>query len=569
MRTALASLLVAALLLAGCASDGDGGPDPATAEPVADPAWALNAIFLGADPADTDFVPDHDHNDRELHKGLSTPNFELLGHDPLLSEYFRSSAGTAWCGDVAAEGDRRLAVVHSFSTDVALSVIDVTDPRTPLMVGELVLPFDFTYDVAIFEDSRYAVIAGNPDLANDQPPTALGLAFPPLPDPAAAALPPIPFSATWRDACGEERPVRLAGPADQLPHGYSAILVDLADPANPVVADFYEYPGGRNVHSISTAMVDGTRYVATSGLGAVPCTLPSVNGQPVPNPVPCEPMVPRYGNLMSHFDVLTVEETPAGARLVLDNLIIPSDQAHLDPSLLYLSNGHTDATIEQHPVTGDTLAYLADWDGGLHIVRLDDTMQSTPIASWGLAPGGDNTQMTGNVHSVRPVPGLREDGKHLLLVGQEVVGRPSGRPTGQVAILDVTDPSVPERVAKWTLPVDVQWSPAQGLLFSTHYPVLAGDTLFVSMYHAGVWAADFSKARWPDLPSIGVYLPDQEPAGDPYAASPAPEVLETLWLGGDDLLVFDGNSGAYTLRFHGVRPDVPPAAPWPENPWMG
>lgn len=555
MRTLVAPLLVGAFLLAGCASDGNGG-DPAVPDPVASPSWAVDAIFLGADPADTDFVPDHDHADRALHQGFSTPNFELLGHDPLPSPYFRGqSAGTAWCGDVASpDAERRLAVVHSFSTDVALTVIDVTDPSQPTMLGELVLPFDFTYDVAIFEDSRYAVIAGNPDLATDAPPTAFGSGL------------ESPF--LFRDACGNERPVPMQGPADQLPHGYSAILVDLADPTAPVVADFYEYPGGRNVHSISTAMVDGVRYVATSGLGALPCTLPSVSGQPVPNPVPCEPAIPRYGNLMSHFDILTVEETPLGARLVLNNLLIPTDQAHLDPSLLYLSNGHTDATVEKHPVTGDILAYLADWDGGLHIVRLEGTGQNSPVASWGLAPGGDNTQMTGNVHSVRPVPGLR-DGKHLLLVGQEVVGRPAGRPSGQVAVLDVTDPAVPLRVAKWTLPVDIAWSPAQGLLFSTHYPVLTNTTLFVAMYHGGLWAADFAGRVGEDLASIGVFVPDEEPSGDPHAPSPAPEVLEVLWLGGEELLVFDGNSGAYTLRFTGVHADVPPAAPWDDNPWMG
>jgi hypothetical protein len=552
MRTFLATFLVAATVLSGCASsDRDGGPGDLT--PVQDPDWATRAIFLGEDPEATDFVPDHDHNDPLIHQGLSTPNFELLGHDPLLSSYYRASAGTAWCGDVAKEGDRRLAVVHSFSTDVALTVIDVTDPTTPSMVGELVLPYDFTYDVAIFEDGKYATLAGNPDLATD-PPEGL------LPNGN------LPWAGTWRDACGDERPV--PGPADGIPHGYSAILVDLTDPSAPSVADFYEYPGGRNVHSISTALIDGVRYVATSGLGAIPCTLPNIGGNPVPNPVPCEPQIPRYGNLLSHFDLLTVEETPAGPRLVLNNLIIPSDQAHLDPSLLYLSNGHTDATLEKHPVSGDILAYLADWDGGLHIVRIDDVGQTTPIASWGTAPGGDNTQMTGNIHSVRPVEGLR-DGKHLLLVGQEVVGRPAGRPTGQVAVLDVTDPSVPIRVARWTLPVELSWSPAQGLIFSTHYPVLSNDTLYVALYHGGVWAADFAKEHWPDLPSIGVYLPDREPAGEVHAPSPAPEVLEVLHLGGDDLLVFDGNSGAYTLRFHGASPDVPPAKPWADNPWIG
>lgn len=369
----------------------------------------------------------------------------------------------------------------------------------------------------------------------------------------------------WYDACGAHK---LNSNIDKVLYGYAAILVDLSDPANPVVADFYEYPGGRNVHSISTATIDGTRFVATSGLAAIPCTLPNVTGNPVPNPVPCEPQVPRFGNALSHFDFLTVVETPVGARLVPYLIYTPTDQTHLDPSLLYLSNGHTDATIEKHPVTNQTVAYLADWDGGLHIIRLDGPGQATPLASWGQNPGGDPTQMKGHIHSVWPVPGVQA-GKHYLLAGQEVIGRPIGRSSGQVVILDITNPAVVLRGAKWTLPVDVQWPPSQGEMFSTHYPVLVDGTLFISMYHGGVWAADARKENWPDLPSTGVFIPALEPAGGVHRAGPTPEVLEVLDLGNGDLLVFDGTSGAYTLHFDATDTAVPAAAPWADNPWIG
>ncbi|HEX2066182.1 MAG TPA: hypothetical protein VHI93_05150 [Candidatus Thermoplasmatota archaeon] len=554
MRALLLAGLLAAGLLAGCIAE----PDPVTPPaPARDPSWAVQALFGHADPHDSGFATPsgHDHTNRSQHLGLGTPNFEVLGQDPLRSPYFGASAGTSYCGDVAERqpGKRQLAVVQSLQTDVALTVLDVTDRARPAMLGELVLPYVFTYDSAIFADGRYAVIAGNPDLASDKP--AAG----------AEAAGSVPFQATWRTPCGERA---VASTVDRIPYGYSAILVDLADPANPKVADFYQYPGGRNVHSISTATVDGTRYVATSGLAAVPCTLPSVPGNPVPNPVPCEPAVPRFGNALSHFDVLTVQETPAGARLALHLVYTPRDQAHLDPSLLYLSNGHTDATIEKHPVTNQTLAYLADWDGGLHIIRLDGPGRATPLASWGAAPGGDATQMTGNMHSVWPVPSGPGE-PHYLLVGQEIVGRPAGRPSGQVAMLDVTDPTAPVRAFKWTLPVEVQWGPSDGLAFSTHYPILVDGTLFVAMYHGGVWAANASRANWPDLPSVGAFLPAGDPAGTPFKPGPAPEVLEVLSLGDGALLVYDGNSGAYTVRFHRDDPRVPPALPWPENPWMG
>lgn len=541
-----AAVFALSATIAGCVTS----PGPSVVpEARQEPAWALKAIF-GTDHPDVTRVVNHDHSNRSLHVGLSTPNFHVLGHDPLLSPYYGTTAGAGYCGDVGSSGSgtRQLAVVHSLTTDVALTVLDVTNRSHPQMLGELVLPYEFTYDAAIFSDSRYAVVAGNPDLSSDKAPGAR-----------------VPFHATWRDTCGNVKPV--GSTVDSVPYGYSAILVDLQDPSSPVVADAYEYPAGRNVHSISTAIVDGTRYVATSGLEAVPCTLPGVAGNPVPNPVPCEPAVPRFGNLLSHFDFLTVTDTPAGVRLVPYAVYTPMDQAHQDPSLLYLSNGHTDATIEKHPVTNQTVAYLADWDGGLHVVRLDGPQQVTPLASWGAVPGDDPSQMRGNIHSVRPVDGLR-NGRHYLLVGQEVVGRPTGRPSGQVDLLDVTVPGQPVEAAKWTLPVDVQWPPSAGELFSTHYPILVGDTLYVSLYHGGVWAADASRGQWPDLPSIGAFIPAMDPAGKPHAGGTSPEVLEVLDLGDGNILVFDGPTGAYTLHFDGASPDVPPAAPWPDNPWI-
>jgi hypothetical protein len=544
-------------LLAGCLQQpGGGGPPPAA--PEREPAWALKAIFGNADPDATGRTPDHDHSNRSLHVGLSTSNFEVVGHVDLNSTYFGGPAGGNHCGDVSDPGTRQLAVSDSHTTDVGLTVVDVTDRAKPEVLGELVLPLEFTYDSAIFADGRYAVIAVNPDLALDKQP---------------AAGSPIALRPQWNSACGS-RPV--GSNVDYIPYGYGALLVDLKDPTSPTVADFYAYPAGRNVHSISTATIDGVRWVATSGLGALPCTVPGISGNPAPNPLPCEP-VPRYGNLMSHFDFLTVAETPAGARLQLFAIYTPDDQTHLDPSLLYLSNGHTDATIERHPVTNATVAYLADWDGGLHIVRLDAAVSGapagapgtvTPLASWGAVPGDDPTQNTGNIHSARPVPGLR-DGHHYVVVGQEIIGRPEARPSGQIVILDVTQPGHPIPEARWTLPVDVQWPPSMGLAFSTHYPILVGDVLYISLYHGGVWAADARPSQWPDLPSLGVYVPDIPPATPAHAKDMTPDVEEVLDLGDRTILIFDSESGAYILRFHPEDTRVPPALPWPDTAYIG
>ncbi len=543
-------------LLAGCTTPPE--PDSRVAVATREPDWAVRAIFGDADPDATGRIPDHDHRNRTLHQGLSTPNFELVGHVELNSTYYGRPGGAAFCGDAAAPGERQLAVVDSHTTDVGLTVIDVTDRAAPVLLGELILPYVQTYDSAIFADGKYAVIASNPDLASDTMPTEAGVAFTPM----------------WRTACGTQA---IGSNVDRIPYGYSAILVDLSDPANPTVVDFMPYAGGRNVHSISTAMIGGTRWVASSGLGALPCTVPGVTGNPAPPlPVPCQP-VPRFGNLMSHYDFLQVVETPAGPRLQTFAIYTPTDQSHMDPSLLYLSNGHTDATIELHPNTNQTIAYMADWDGGLHIARLDPADAAapagspgkvTPLATWGAAPGDDPTQNTGNVHSVRPVDGL-QNGHHYLIVGQEVIGSPGARPSGQIVLLDVTDATHPIPRARWTLPVDVLWPGSMGLTFSTHYAILVDEVLYVAAYHTGVWAVDARMENWPDLPSLGVYLPDIFPSSTPVALGNSPEVLEVLDLGDGTVLAFDVDSGAYILRFHPEDQSVPPALPWPETAYIG
>lgn len=537
------ALLLVVPVLAGCL--GDGSVDPEDQTPVDSPAWATQAIFLDDDPGATGHLADHDHGDRALHAGRSTPNFEVVGWNPLADgDHYEAPAGTYWCGDVSDAGERRLAVVHSFATEVALVVLDVTDPEAPVQVGELVMPQVFTYDVAITEDGRYAAIAGNPDLGD-----VTGL----VPDVGAPdAVPMAPF---WRDACGQEHAVESQ--VDPLPRGYSTILVDLADPTAPVVADFFA-DQSRNMHSVSATRIDGTYYVVSSSLQAVPCNDPL-------RVAPCLP-VPRYGNLLSHFNFFTVEDPGTGARLLPYATYSGGNFPDFDADLLALNNGHVDATLQQHP-DGDLIGYLAHWDGGFLIVRLDGPGQITPLATWGEFDESAGQQMTGNIHSAVPL-GEFPDGRHYTLTGQEVVGRPAQRPTGQIVLMDTTDPSMPTPVARWTLPFDLEW-PASGLLFSTHYPVYQDGFLFVPLYHGGVWAADMRQEVWPELPTVGVFLPDREPPEAPVAASHAPEVLEVQPLGQDRLLVFDGNSGAYTVRFTGYHEDVVPAAPWTEDAWIG
>src|SRR5438874_2263941 len=117
--------LVLFLALAGClgARSHPAAQAVAPAPGVAD--WALRALpNRGSDDH-------HDHNDPAQHHDLSTPNFQVLGWDPLVTKYHHEPSGGYSCGTVVDTNDRKLAVYNSFTTDVALLVVDVKDPAKP------------------------------------------------------------------------------------------------------------------------------------------------------------------------------------------------------------------------------------------------------------------------------------------------------------------------------------------------------------------------------------------------------------------------------------------------------
>ncbi len=90
----------------------------------------------------------------------------------------------------------------------------------------------------------------------------------------------------------------------------------------------------------------------------------------------------------------------------------------------------------------------------------DGAGQATKVAEFG-ARDPARPGIAGSIHSAQPV-GVR-DNRSYLLTGQEVGSSlDSGeerRPTGQIVLLDTTDPADLRPVARWTLPVDVEWSP--------------------------------------------------------------------------------------------------------------
>lgn len=493
-----------------------------------DPDWATAALPYG---------DGHDHRDPSHHAGRSTPNFRLLGWDPLITGALGTTATGMMCGGIAQRQDgRQVAVVNTWFTEVAFVLVDVTDPAKPMKLGEFVMENAFAYDADITPDGLHVAIATTVgdlkalDSASD-----------------TTALPPTPpeITLTYRNACGDA--TSLSTP---LPLQGGVVLVGIQDPMSPALEDFYPLPIA-GAHSVSTAEVDGMTVVLASVANTIHGT--------------------------SYVQFIEVQDTMLGSRLLpLSVFQAPPSLATTDRPLV---DGHLDGAIQKHPIDGRTYAYLAYWDAGVVIADITDLRLPTYVSSFtdfGGGPGYLAGQSDGAVHEVLPIPGTW-NGRHYALAGQELVAPPEERTSGWVHLLDTTDPARMTFVGSWTLPVDAEWESGfpllrednqEYLLFSPHYLALIDRTLFVTQYHGGVWAVDLSDdATLPNPLSIGVFLPTNEspkPGPPAFSTEPidyTPAVLEALATPDGNLLVFDAMSGAYVVSFDASTP-APSPPPW-------
>lgn len=540
MRWRTLSLLLALLAITGCLF--------ASEEPAA-PSSADNASSDEATPFPADWAqqaipegPDHAHPDPAHHRGLTTPNVRELGWDPLVTDHYNASTGPAYCGSATTQEGRDYAAFTGGSSDVAITVVDVTDPEAPRVAGELVLPNSPVIDVDFVDGTPYVALSTYTVTTADNGST---LASPGI-DAQRDTLTPV-----WRDACG----TTYEGPSTPAPKAAGVVLVDLTDVTNPTVEDHVPQPVA-GPHNVFADTVDGEPMVVSS--------------------------VVNFAHSASYFNFYRVEEVPQiGAELV--DVGTYSSQAAIDPQDPATHDQpptsiHVDAWVHQHPVTNETIAYLANWNGGIVVLEYQGPHQLEQRAVWSdyegpatpeadfFSPYLSEGQMTGQWHRARPVE-TTWNGSHYTLIHQEVSERPAERPTGVVGILDTTDPSKPVPVAGWTLPVDVNWTEFKH--YSPHYLTVQNQTVFVALGHGGVWALDASPEHWPRMPAVGVYTPAREsPAPAPDSAANA--VGSEPWLGDvqatGSAIVTSDDDGVYSFTLD-ESIEAPTPEPWNQERW--
>lgn len=520
----LAAIMVVSPVMAGCLSDAGTSGD-ASSRRAGSRAAPVAAEFIPNDWFELALPQGSDHNHRDIkqHQNLSTANFEILGFEPLITDYYGKTAGDYFCGDVKEKEGRRLSVVHSWGSDVAFVLADVTDPRNPQKLGELVMANTQVYDVALTPDFNYVVLSTSPfDSGPDNP--------------GSEEVDAVSLS--WRDACtGEEKSLR--GPESGLPYSSGVVLVDISNVRNPTVVDFRQLPVIGS-HSVQVSAVKGQTFVTVSVDNAV--------------------------STASYYVFFEIRPTPAGGKLLPISVYsyIPENANRASPYV----GVHMDGVVALHPPTGKRLAYLAYRQVGLVMVDMDNPSSPVFLSRWQPFPVG--------IHSVLPLPETW-DGRHYTILGEECSGPSRGNPSCLIYVVDTTNPREPILVGAWTLPIKVEWR--QGLQFSMHYYAVANRTLFVTTYHGGLWAVDLSSPLAIEtMPSIGVFLPDREspkPVGRPIRSvagqtlftavgtniDDRPTLLDVVAMSDGVLVTWDAQGGLYTVRFDASNP-APPPVPW-------
>jgi hypothetical protein len=224
-------------------------------------------------------------------------------------------------------------------------------------------------------------------------------------------------------------------------------VVDVTDPAAPRLVG--AFPAPVRVINAAPLLLDGQTWVFAS---VVEDRLPQA-----PHP---------GAGLVNRVAVLRLVEGPGGAARLEEAARWVPDASPSDEVFPH------DLAVETHPLTGQTLLYVANWMAGAWIVDVSDPSHPATLAKV-------ETDLALPAHTFKPHPGL-VDGRHLSLVGPETF---AGEPSGAYVLADTTDPAHPVASGSWQLPGDL--TNGESLLWSPHEFTLAEGKAYVSQFHGG------------------------------------------------------------------------------------
>jgi hypothetical protein len=224
-------------------------------------------------------------------------------------------------------------------------------------------------------------------------------------------------------------------------------VVDVTDPAAPRLAGVF--PASIRLINAAVAEVGGQTHVFASVAEDRLAQTPH----------------PGIG-LANHVALLRLVEVPGGSVRLEEVARWMPGAAASDEVFPH------DLAVETHPLTGQTLLYVANWMAGAWIVDVSDPARPATLAKV-------ETDLALPAHTFKPHPGL-VDGRHLSLVGPETF---AGEPGGAYVLVDTTDPARPAVLDSWTLPGDLVNE--ENLLWSPHEFTLAEGKAYLSQFHAG------------------------------------------------------------------------------------
>lgn len=253
--------------------------------------------------------------------------------------------------------------------------------------------------------------------------------------------------------------------------------IDVSDMANPKQVAFYQIPSYGS-HTVFAKMIDGKHYVYALSVGVHILRLddaPIGGGKAL--------------NLVGRYATASAEQLAQAPK---------SDEARTYAFRdLY---GH-DLFVTVDNETKKVTMYVAMAYEGLTIVDITNPTVPQELSKW--VPKDAHSPYY--VHTVH-VDWV--DGKRIIAVGSEVFENRHTETPSPVWFLDGTDLKKPQLVSTWINPGG---HGAQGLLFSAHDLRIENGRVYLSHYHAGIWVLDISTAENLTAPkTLGYYAAGQD-----------------------------------------------------------